>query len=121
MPRLADLNTLGGEPPATHRALTAGRGHREHHPLPGGDPLPAALHDNTDTATCTIDSIGAPAEDAELLRVPEGTPLLRVRRRAFTTDGTPIESSDDRYLHTKASFTLNSTRNSPSGLSMISG
>lgn len=112
MPRLADLNTLGGEPPATHRALTAGRGHGEHHPLPGGDPLPAALHDNADAAT---------AEDAELLRVPEGTPLLRVRRRAFTTDGTPIESSDDRYLHTKASFTLNSTRNSPSGLSMISG
>ncbi|HJD78179.1 MAG TPA: GntR family transcriptional regulator [Corynebacterium pollutisoli] len=74
-----------------------------------------------DTATRTIDSIGATAEDAELLRVPEGTPLLRVRRRAFTTDGTPIESSDDRYLHTKASFTLNSTRNSPSGLSMISG
>jgi len=82
---------------------------------------PAALHDNADTATRTIDSIGATAEDAELLRVPEGTPLLRVRRRAFTTDGTPIESSDDRYLHTKASFTLNSTRNSPSGLSMISG
>lgn len=74
-----------------------------------------------DTSTRTIDAIGATAEDAELLQVPEGTPLLRVRRRAFTRDGTPIESSDDRYLHTKASFTLNSTRNSPSGLSMIGG
>ncbi|MDO5511757.1 GntR family transcriptional regulator [Corynebacterium sp.] len=74
-----------------------------------------------DTATRTIDAVGASPEDAELLQVPVGTPLLRVRRRAFTTDGTPIESSDDRYLHTKASFTLNSTRNSPSGLSMIQG
>lgn len=74
-----------------------------------------------DTATRTIDAIGADADDAALLGVPEGTPLLRVRRRAFTTDGTPIESSDDRYLHTKASFTINSTRNSPSALSMISG
>ena len=25
-------------------------------------------------------------------------PLLRVRRRAFTLDGVPIEASDDRYL-----------------------
>lgn len=73
------------------------------------------------TATRTIDSVGANAEDAALLRVPEGTPLLRVRRRAFTSEGTPIESSDDRYLHTRASFTINSTRNAPSGLSMIGG
>lgn len=73
------------------------------------------------TATRTIDAIGADAEDAQLLQVPEGTPLLRVRRRAFTTEGTPIESSDDRYLFTKASFTINATRNSPSGLSMITG
>lgn len=73
-----------------------------------------------DTATRTIDAVPAEAEDAALLRVPEGAPLLRVRRRAFTTGGTPIEYSDDRYLHTKASFTINSTRNSPTALSMIS-
>lgn len=73
------------------------------------------------TVTRTIDSVGADAEDAELLRVPPGTPLLRVRRRAFTTEGRPVESSDDRYLHNRASFTINSTRNAPSGLSMISG
>lgn len=73
-----------------------------------------------DTATRTIDAVPADAEDAALLQVPEGAPLLRVRRRAFTTGGTPIEYSDDRYLHTKASFTINSTRNSPTALSMIS-
>ncbi|MGP6172668.1 GntR family transcriptional regulator [Corynebacterium sp. A21] len=70
-------------------------------------------------ASRTIDAIGATTEDATLLEVPTGTPLLRVRRRAFTLEGTPIESSDDRYLPTKASFTMNSTREIPSPLSMV--
>lgn len=72
-------------------------------------------------ATRTIDAIGADADDATLLEVPEGTPLLRVRRRAFTSTGIPIESSDDRYLPDRANFTLNSTRNTPTALAMISG
>lgn len=70
-------------------------------------------------STRTIDAVGANAEDAELLQVPEGTPLLRVRRRAFTSEGTPIEASDDRYLPDKASFTLNSIRGNPSAVSMM--
>lgn len=70
-------------------------------------------------ATRTIDAIGANAEDAALLEVAIDTPLLRVRRRAFTLEGTPIESSDDRYLPSKANFTMNSTREIPSPLSMV--
>lgn len=73
-----------------------------------------------DHATRTIDAIGADAEDAKLLQVSEGTPLLRVRRRAFTGDGTPIEASDDRYLPDQASFTLNSMRGTPSSVTMVS-
>ncbi|AGN19816.1 hypothetical protein J433_14432 [Corynebacterium glutamicum MT] len=71
-------------------------------------------------ATRTIDAIAAVAEDAKLLGVPEGSPLLRVRRRAFTVDGTPIESSEDCYLPAKASFTLNTAREQPSPLTMVS-
>lgn len=71
-------------------------------------------------ASRTIDAIGANEEDAELLEVPVGTPLLRVRRLAFTTSGEIIESSDDRYLPWKASFTMNSTRGNPSAMSLIS-
>lgn len=71
-------------------------------------------------ASRTIDAISAGEEDAALLEVPAGTPLLRVRRRAFTSTGTPIESSDDRYLASKASFTMNSTRENPSSMAMIS-
>lgn len=72
-----------------------------------------------DTATRTIDAVGADRDDAELLGVEAGTPLLRVRRKAFTREVRPIEFSDDRYLHDKASFTINSTRNAPSGLSTV--
>ncbi|MDN5660093.1 MAG: GntR family transcriptional regulator, partial [Brevibacterium aurantiacum] len=58
--------------------------------------------------------------DATLLEVPVGTPLLRVRRRAFTGAGALIESSDDRYLPWKASFTMNSTRGNPSSMALTS-
>ena len=68
----------------------------------------------------TIDAIGANEDDATLLEVPVGTPLLRVRRRAFTGAGALIESSDDRYLPWKASFTMNSTRGNPSSMALTS-
>ncbi|MCY1159876.1 MAG: GntR family transcriptional regulator [Citricoccus sp.] len=71
-------------------------------------------------ATRTIDAIGADPDDAQLLGITEGAPLLRVRRRAFTSNGTPVESSDDRYLPGTASFTLNTIRGNPSPLSMVS-
>ncbi|MEE2060727.1 GntR family transcriptional regulator [Rhodococcus artemisiae] len=73
-----------------------------------------------DNATRTIDAVGADADDARLLEVAEGTPLLRVRRRAFSSNGNTIESSDDRYLPGTASFTLNTIRGNPSPLSMVS-
>jgi GntR family transcriptional regulator len=58
-----------------------------------------------------IDAVSASAEDARLLEVRPGVPLLRERR--FTTDrsGLPVEWSDDRYLGTEAAF---SVRNSVS-------
>lgn len=71
-------------------------------------------------ATRTIDAIPAEKEDAELLGVEPGTPLLRVRRRAYTLDGTPIEASDDRYIGTMANFTLTATRGNPTPASMVS-
>ncbi|MGK4218529.1 GntR family transcriptional regulator [Kocuria marina] len=70
-------------------------------------------------ATRTIDAIGADPDDARLLEVAEGTPLLRVKRRGFSSDGRPIEFSDDRYLQGTASFTLNTVRGNPSPLSMV--
>ena len=52
-----------------------------------------------------IDAVPASAEDARLLGVRAGVPLLRERR--FTTDrsGQPVEWSDDRYVGSLAAFT----------------
>ncbi|WP_288801501.1 GntR family transcriptional regulator [uncultured Corynebacterium sp.] len=71
-------------------------------------------------ATRAIDALAAPEVDAKLLGVEAGSPLLRMSRRAFTRDGTPIESSDDRYLPSLARFSLTSVRGNPSPLSLVS-
>ncbi|MBP3087904.1 GntR family transcriptional regulator [Corynebacterium sp. sy017] len=67
----------------------------------------------------TIDAIPAAEEDARLLGVTPGTPLLRVRRHTFSQDGTPIEASDDRYLSHMANFTMTTVRGTPSPISMV--
>ena len=53
-----------------------------------------------------IDAVPASAEDARLLGVRAGVPLLRERR--FTTDpsGQPVEWSDDRYVGSLAAFSI---------------
>ena len=66
----------------------------------------------------TIDAVAADAEDAELLVVPAGVPLLRERRRSLTADGVPVEYSDDRYRPDRVTFTIDNTR--PSSVGVVS-
>ena len=56
-----------------------------------------------------IDALVASGEDMRLLDVPAYTPLLRVRRRAFSLRGEPLEWSEDRYLAARVSFSLENT------------
>jgi len=72
-------------------------------------------------ATRTLDAVGADADDARLLEVAEGTPLLRMLRRAFTMEGRPIEWSDDRYLPGHARFASTTVRGAVNSLSMLRG
>ncbi len=58
--------------------------HRQGHPI--------------DAVRQTITAGLATSSDAELLGVPEGAPLLLVRRVAAAAGGTPIALSDHRYL-----------------------
>jgi GntR family transcriptional regulator len=53
-----------------------------------------------------IDAVPASAEDARLLGVRAGVPLLRERR--FTTDrsGQPVEWSEDRYVGSATAFSI---------------
>jgi GntR family transcriptional regulator len=53
-----------------------------------------------------LDAVAATPEDARLLRVPAGSALLRVQRRAFTADGQPVEWSDDRYRGDRMNFAI---------------
>jgi GntR family transcriptional regulator len=53
-----------------------------------------------------IDAIGATAEDARLLGVARGTPMLRERRHTTDQSGAPVEWSDDRYLGESVAFSV---------------
>ncbi|MFF4622356.1 GntR family transcriptional regulator [Nonomuraea jabiensis] len=53
-----------------------------------------------------IDAVSAGAEDARLLGVRRGSPLLRQRRVTTTHDGRPVESSDDRYRAGSVAFSI---------------
>jgi GntR family transcriptional regulator len=53
-----------------------------------------------------IDAIDATAEDSQLLGVPVGSALLRVRRHAFAADGSAVEWSDDRYRGDRMNFAI---------------
>lgn len=68
------------------------------------------------SARHTISALPADLVDARLLGVPVRTPLLRVRRRAFSLTGEPLEWADDRYLGDRVDFTLENSANQ-SGLS----
>ncbi|MFF0410401.1 GntR family transcriptional regulator [Kitasatospora sp. NPDC004745] len=57
----------------------------------------------------TIDAVAAEPQDAELLRIPTGAPLLRVRRLTTSSSGVPLEDADDRYLPAMATFTIENT------------
>ena len=53
-----------------------------------------------------IDAVPASTEDARLLDVSPGVPLLRERRRTTDQAGTPVEWSEDRYLGTAVAFSV---------------
>lgn len=72
-------------------------------------------------ATRVIDAVAADEDDARLLQVNIGTPLLRMRRRAFTRDGRPVEDSDDRYLPDMTNFVLTTVRGSTPPFTIVAG
>ncbi|KJQ53968.1 GntR family transcriptional regulator [Microbacterium sp. SA39] len=53
-----------------------------------------------------IDAVAADDQDAALLRVPRGTPILRLSRTSRDADGKIFEASEDRYLSEVVRFTV---------------
>lgn len=72
-------------------------------------------------ASRTIDAIAADEDDAKLLGVDVGAPLLRVRCRAFTFNGVPVEYGEDRYLPSMANFVSTAARGNPLQIVMMGG
>jgi GntR family transcriptional regulator len=64
-------------------------------------------------AHSTIRAMAAGAEDSELLGTPRRSPLLEVERRAFDSDGVPLEWSSDRYRSDAVAITVRNQRATP--------
>ncbi|AGF73121.1 GntR family transcriptional regulator [Corynebacterium halotolerans] len=71
-----------------------------------------------DNLARSFDAIPADADDAELLDIAPGTPLLRLTLRAFTRAGEPVEFSDYRYRSDLVTLGVNTVRGNPSPLWM---
>jgi len=59
-----------------------------------------------------VSALAADNEDAALLGVEPGTPLLRQVRRTTSPEGMPLEWADDRYLGDAVSFVLENSSGS---------
>ncbi|WP_314427451.1 GntR family transcriptional regulator [uncultured Microbacterium sp.] len=53
-----------------------------------------------------IDAVAADEQDATLLQVPQGTPILRLSRISRDAEGRIFEASEDRYLSEVVRFTV---------------
>lgn len=53
-----------------------------------------------------IDAVAADEQDATLLRIPQGSPILRLSRISRDADGRIFEASEDRYLSEVVRFTV---------------
>ena len=56
-----------------------------------------------------LDAVAAGSEDARLLRVRRGSPLLRQRYLTYTAAGRPIEWTDDRYRAGTVAFSVSNS------------
>lgn len=61
----------------------------------------------------TIDAVAADAEDARLLDVGVGDPLLRIRRAATSSAGEPLEWGEDRYRADAVAFVVDNAARQP--------
>lgn len=56
-----------------------------------------------------VGAVSAGRTDARLLRIPPGSPLLRVRRVGFSPSGEPLEWAEDRYRADRVEFAIENT------------
>ncbi|GAA3104199.1 MULTISPECIES: GntR family transcriptional regulator [Nonomuraea] len=105
------VRSLEGEPVLLERTVYAGWVAAAVEELPADcESVTEALYASTGLVFAygehLIDAVAAGAEDARLLGVRRGSPLLRQRRVTTTHEGRPVESSDDRYRPGSVAFSI---------------
>jgi GntR family transcriptional regulator len=105
------LRSLEGEPVLVERTVYAGWVADAVERLPAGcESVTEALYGSVGLVFAygehLIDAVPAGAQDARLLGVRRGSPLLRQRRTTTTHEGRPVESSDDRYRAGSVTFSI---------------
>jgi GntR family transcriptional regulator len=105
------LRSLEGEPVLVERTVYAGWVAGAVEALPADcESVAEALYDAVGLVFAygehLIDAVPAGAQDARLLGVRRGSPLLRQRRVTTTHEGRPVESSDDRYRAGSVTFSV---------------
>lgn len=105
------LRTLEGEPVLVERTVYAGWIAAAVEAIPHDcDSITQALYDSSGLIFAygehLIDAVAAGSQDARLLGVRRGSPLLRQRRITTTQEGRPVESSDDRYRAGSVTFSI---------------
>lgn len=69
------------------------------------------------SARHVIDAVGASDEDAQLLELAPGAPLLRERRRVLSPTGEPLEFGEDRYRPDRVTFSIDNVHSPTPGAS----
>ncbi|MFE3451547.1 GntR family transcriptional regulator [Nonomuraea sp. NPDC059194] len=105
------LRTLEGEPVLLERTVYAAWIASAVEALPPDcESVTQALYDGVGLVFAygehLIDAVAAGTEDARLLGVRRGSPLLRQRRITTTQEGRPVEWSDDRYVAGSVAFSI---------------
>ncbi|GAA2319561.1 GntR family transcriptional regulator [Nonomuraea roseoviolacea subsp. roseoviolacea] len=105
------LRTLEGEPVLLERTVYASWIAPAVEGLPRDcESVTQALYDGVGLVFAygehLIDAVSASSEDARLLGVRRGSPLLRQRRITTTQEGRPVEWSDDRYRAGSVAFSI---------------
>ncbi|NBE54604.1 GntR family transcriptional regulator [Streptomyces boluensis] len=113
------IRTLDGEPVLLERTVYAGWTAEAVERLPDDcESVTQSLYEAVGLVMSHgehhLDAVAAGTVDARELAVRRGSPLLRVRRTTTTTEGRPVETSDDRYRPGTVVFTVrNSVQANP--------
>jgi GntR family transcriptional regulator len=119
--RIVRVRVVDGEPVGLHKTVlpreTAERASIDENSFTAADASLYALLEAAGIRVVEADehlqAIGASKAEARMLKVPAGTPLMRVVRVSFGSNGSPIEVTDARYVGDRFDYSVSLVRPRP--------